>query len=102
MKHMYFDRDGEPLGLMEWASLCENAEYKRVAWDELPGGGYVSTVWMGINHGPGVGPPVIFETMAFPTERYGIQERYCSLNEALAGHARIARALASGSPATKP
>lgn len=87
----YYDRNGNPLtDLMEWATLLNDPEYKRVAWDELPAGGHLSTVWMGIDHEFfGRGPPIIFETMAFPVEQYDIQERYATLEDARAGHARI-------------
>lgn len=87
---IYFDRDGKPItDALEWTKLFKDDEYRRVAYDTLPGGGYLSTVWMGLDHGRGDGPPIIFETMAFPAERYNIQERYSRLDEALAGHARI-------------
>lgn len=85
-----YDKNGEPMGLTEWLRLFEDMEYRRVAWDVLPGDGHLSTVWLGLDHRYGHGPPLIFETMAFPNERYGdIQERYSTLEEALAGHARI-------------
>lgn len=72
----YYDRQGFPIpGMWDengcfveptlvWARMKEDREYSRVAWDELPGGGYLSTVWLGLDHGFG-GPPLIFETMAF-------------------------------------
>src|SRR5262249_41846496 len=40
-------------------------EYRRVAHDDLPDGSYLSTVWLGLDHGHGLGPPLIFETMRF-------------------------------------
>src|SRR5215471_17514474 len=39
----------------------------RVAVTELPNGGRVSTVFLGLDHNySGVGPPIVFETMIFP------------------------------------
>lgn len=84
----WFDRDGKPLEMLEWARLFENLEYKRVARDELTNGCLVSTVWLGLNHGYG-GPPLIFETMVFrPDDGVdgGDMERYSTEAEARAGH----------------
>jgi hypothetical protein len=85
----YFDREGNPIKLMDWAKRFEDLEYRRVAWDGLPSGGYVSTVWLGLNHAFGGGPPLIFETMVFP--ECTICERYATEEDARAGHARILR-----------
>lgn len=48
----------------------------------------ISTVFLGIDHGSpfGKGTPVLFETMVFGGELNGEQERYCSYDEAMAGH----------------
>jgi hypothetical protein len=71
---MYFDRQGFPIpakdaddphGTLAWAMLHSDKEYCRVAWDELPDGGFLSTVWIGIDHRYGIGEPEIFETMRF-------------------------------------
>lgn len=93
----YFDRDGEPLKLMEWARLVEEDEYRRVAWDELPGGVRVSTVWVGINYEwhPDR-PPLIFETMILGGPHDGRQWRYATLAAAAAGHGEAIRLAASG------
>jgi hypothetical protein len=49
--------------LMVWAKAFETAD-RRVARDEV--GPYsVSTVFLGIDHSFGEGPPLIFETMVF-------------------------------------
>jgi hypothetical protein len=69
----YFDRQGFPIpgddaaGLppcIVWARRFEG-EGNRVAWDELPDGSYLSTVWLGIDHSFLMGPPQLFETMRF-------------------------------------
>lgn len=48
----------------------------------------ISTVFLGMDHGSPYdkGPPVLFETMIFGGELNGEQERYCSYDEAMAGH----------------
>ncbi len=84
-----YDRQGKVLDLMEWARIFEDPEYKRVAETTLPDGTWVSTVWLGLDHQYGDGPPLIFETMVFQDkdnldERD--QERYSTEAEALAGH----------------
>ena len=84
---MYFDRQGEPLETLAWARLHSDPEYKRVALTEL--GGYtVSTVWLGLNHNWGQGPPLIFETMVFGGGGSADldMDRYSTEAQALAGH----------------
>ena len=58
----------------------------RVAETELPGGGRISTVFLGINHQGFDGPPMIFETMAFLADEGQEQIRYSTWEEAEAGH----------------
>lgn len=84
---------------LKWAMWIESSNDKRrVARDELPGGGMISTVFLGLDHRFGEdGPPILFETMVFgpPLERAGTpdrreplaQERYSTWAEAEAGHA---------------
>jgi hypothetical protein len=45
----------------------------------------VSTVFLVFNHNYHYGKPILFETMTFPNKD---QERYCTWNEAVAGHVR--------------
>jgi hypothetical protein len=122
----YYDRQGFPIPAqwdehssfveptLVWARMKEDSEYSRVAYDVLPDGGYLSTVWLGLDHAMG-GPPLIFETMRFaaeteespmlPDARYhpsrdfphpadgGLtdQLRYRTEEEALAAHHEIVR-----------
>lgn len=96
----YFDRDGTPMTLEQWASV--DRKKLRIAEDTVDGY-WVSTVWLGLNHAFGEGPPLIFETMVFPQkdgevtdwgERYA--DRYSTEEQALAGHSRIVEALRAG------
>jgi hypothetical protein len=91
----YYDRQGNPLTLMQWVMRYEKGsdmlvDEKRVAETTLPNGRWVSTVWLGLNHQFGAGPPLIFETMVFGSKD-GMGEldcdRYGTEAEALAGHA---------------
>lgn len=83
-----YDRQGQPIHSMEeWVALL-TPENKRVAQTTV-GQVWVSTVWLGVDHGFGGGPPIIFETMAFVR---GVSYadllcyRYATEAEALAGH----------------
>lgn len=85
----YYDRQGNPMTLMEWAALYENADIKSVKRDVLEDGKVVSTIWKGLDHRFGEGAPLIFETMVFPSEEdFGELdgERYSTEDEAIVGH----------------
>lgn len=91
----YFDKDGSPLNLFHWTALFNDRGYRVVALDETEHAS-VSTVWLGLDHRYGDGPPLIFETMVFMKPRElgvegNIQWRYSTLEEALAGHAEALR-----------
>ena len=84
---MYFDRNGAPISIDKWAATLESD--RRIAEITLPDGKWVSTVWIGLNHRFGVGPPLIFETMVFPSsDDFGEldMERYATESEAIEGH----------------
>ena len=89
---MYYDKDGSPMELFDWAAKFEDQIYKRVAETTLSNGTWVSTVWLGTDHSLGNGPPLIFETMVFPT-RNNLDEqdvaRYSTMKEANAGHRQM-------------
>lgn len=87
----YYDRQGNPISDDEWSATFRDPELKRVA-ETTVGGIWISTVWLGLDHGWGSGPPLIFETMAFAlgvswSELAG--NRYATEAEALAGHEEI-------------
>jgi len=103
----YYDRQGNPMTLKQWANRLEGGiDEARVAETILPSGYWVSTVWLGLNHAFGSGPPLIFETMVFPCDKDGKvtsfgemdSDRYSTETEALAGHARISEKWANGEP----
>lgn len=87
---MHYDRQGIPITAEEWAATF-NEETRRVKFDRLPNDFRVSTIWLGLDHQYGDGPPLIFETMVFHGERSADldMERYSTLAEAEAGHARM-------------
>lgn len=82
----YYNRAGEPIAADQWTFGGEDA---RVARTILPNGMLVSTVWLGLNHNYGDGPPLIFETMVFPSvdDLTDLDcERYTTEEQAVAGH----------------
>jgi hypothetical protein len=71
--------------LMKWAHWFEKAD--RHVGLTLVGDVKVSTVFLGLDHNWGKqGPPIVFETMIFGGKHDQYQERYCTWDEALAGH----------------
>lgn len=88
MDVLYRDRQGNVISMEEWSRLLGDMEYKRVAYDEIPDTDIrISTVWLGLNHQYGDGPPLIFETMVFGGPNDESMWRYSTEEEALAGHA---------------
>lgn len=87
---MYYDKDGTPLDVMEWGKKIENRAYKRVAETTLPDGKWVSTVWLGLDHGFHGTVPLIFETMVFSSKEDMLNvvdmERYPTTEQAEEGH----------------
>lgn len=79
--------------LLEWARWFEDNPKKRVVkQDELPNGYWISTIFLGLDHSFGSGPPLIFETMAFKRgERLEEVDmnRYTTWDEAMEGHKKM-------------
>lgn len=88
----YYKRDGTPIeDVLKWAKNFETQD-RKVAKDILPDGKVVSTVFLGMDHRFGEGPPLIFETVVFPCEK-DFDEldtgRYSTEEEALEGHGKM-------------
>lgn len=88
----YYDRAGSPITMKQWAGSRERD--RRIALTDA-GGYWVSTVWLGLDHSFGDGPPLIFETMIFAGSEREVAdwaeeycERYATEAAALAGHDR--------------
>jgi len=89
---LWYDREGCPISVQDANRKLGDREYKRVDATTLPDGKWVSTVWLGLNHRWGPGPPLIFETMVFESEENLEEvdmERYATENEAILGHQRM-------------
>jgi hypothetical protein len=85
----HYDRAGRPMPLSTWAEALEATD-RHVAVTDV-GPFHVSTVWLGLDHQFGQGPPLIFETMIFVAEGHddpldSACWRYPTEAAALAGH----------------
>lgn len=102
----YYDIDGTPIAdTLTWGRLMEQRREDgsfRIGDDTLPNGVWISTVWLGLDHRWGAGPPLIFESMAFglPHREMVFERemdvrdeldiaRYSTLAQAQAGHAAM-------------
>ena len=86
---LYFDRNGnELIDAALWAGLMADDDYRRVA-STVVGKAHVSTVWLGLDHQFGEGPPLIFETMVFGGDLDQHQWRYSTEAQAVEGHDRV-------------
>lgn len=84
---MYYDKRGKAISREKWRALFENFGYRKIGQYEI-NKVQVSTVWLGLDHGYRSTKPIIFETMVFGGLYDQEQERYATLAEAQAGHAR--------------
>lgn len=82
---MYYDRAGAPMEMAAWAHRMNDWEYKVIAKTATVGV-EISTVWLGLDHQFGDGPPLIFETMVFggPLDQETV--RYPTEDDARTGH----------------
>jgi hypothetical protein len=103
---LYIGPDGAVLDADEWSDLlARRAEDMSLdSWwrrhtdisDEVR----VSTVWLGLNHQWGAGPPLYWETMILGGEHDEQLWCYSSRPQALDDHERIVRALRAGQDPT--
>lgn len=86
---MWYTRDGKPLPGIIGVPLTK--EDRQVSRTVLPDGKLVSTVFLGLDHSFGDGPPLIFETMVFPPDSLNELdcERYSTEKEAIVGHTKM-------------
>lgn len=89
---LLFDKEGKKITIEEYGRLAEDMTYKRVAETTLPDKTWISTVWLGVNHGINSKNLILFETMVFPSRMKMKErdcERYSTLEEAKKGHERM-------------
>lgn len=99
----WYDKDGIPVSDRDANALLTDDTYKRVARSKVvsaadPTKSFdVSTVWLGLDHSFGDGPPLIFETMVF-AEGSSMDEdcrRYATQAQAQAGHVEMVTIVAA-------
>src|SRR4051812_23508465 len=93
-KYILDGRTPKKASLEEWARWFESAD-RHVCQDTV-GGVRVSTVFLGIDHNFGDGPPLIFETMIFGGPHNEHQTRASTWDEAEAQHAEALAMARSG------
>lgn len=81
------------VNMMTWAAWFENSNNRRVAFDRVKDI-EISTVFLGIDHRYGDGPPLLFETMTFgPDGHEQKQERCSTWDQAIKQHQKILEAI---------
>jgi hypothetical protein len=80
--------------VLVWARDFEDRGREPVASTSIPGGGRVSTVFLGLDHSHGLSERrQLFETMTFPARECW---RWATYDEALEGHAALVAELTKG------
>lgn len=68
MRNKYYilkGKDPVPCDLMDGAVWLEGAKESRIVKQEMVGDSKISTVFLGLDHSFGEGPPLLFETLIF-------------------------------------
>jgi hypothetical protein len=78
------DKKVVPVEMLEWARAFEKD--RLIKKTELDNGVLVSTVFLGLDHQYGNGPPLVFETMIFGTGGDEYQTRCSTYEQALEMH----------------
>jgi hypothetical protein len=91
--YIYDKKTGELSPVTTWraSAFLSDPANKIIEQTQLPNC-WVSTVFLGLDHGFSDGAPLVFETMVFPSkdDLHELDcERYSTLAEAKAGHARL-------------
>ncbi len=74
--------------LIKWANWFQQAK-RHVAKTQISPEIKVSTVFLGLDHSFGDGPPLLFETMIFGGELDNEMDRYTNWEEAEKGHKQM-------------
>ena len=83
------DKNAIPADLGTWATFFEKSEGRRVALTHVTDRITVSTVFLGMNHQYGEGPPLIFETLVIGGLMEGEMDRCSTWAEAETMHERL-------------
>lgn len=92
-----YDIDGEPISFGTWAIASKNTEGRRIGATHTFDGWFISTVWLGLDHSFGDGPPLVFESMVFAPwwiSAVGNDQdcvRYSTYQQAVDGHVAMVK-----------
>jgi hypothetical protein len=81
-----------PVGVddfFEWARIFEDYASRNVAQEVVDYHSRISTVFLGLDHNFGSGPPLLFESLIFGGPLGDEQRRYSTYDEAERGHAEL-------------
>ena len=101
---IYYDRQGKPMTLQQWAEKFEDAHYRHVARDVIGPDEpldpapliTVMTSWLGLNHDWRSDEPLIFETIVIGGEHDATGIWYTAETQAREGHRRAVEELRAG------
>lgn len=95
------DKSVVPCDIKKWSEQFARmtATNNRHVGDDLIDDIWVSTVWLGADHGGIEGKPLLFETMVFPSQtspREIYCDRYSTWDEAVQGHKKAVQWVKDG------
>jgi hypothetical protein len=101
---IYYDRQGKPMTVQQWAEKFEDAHYRHVARDVIGPDEpldpapliTVMTFWLGLNHDWRSDEPLIFETLVIGGEHDATGIWYTAETQAREGHRRAVEELRAG------
>ena len=93
---IYYDRQGKPMTMKQWAQRFEDEDYRHIARDVIGPDEpldpapliTVSTFWLGLNHDWRSDEPLIYETIIIGGEHDATGMRYATEKQAREGHRR--------------
>lgn len=96
MSTYILDENNNPVPEPDFVKYCEfmaTSDKRQLGYDKIKEA-YISTVFLGFDHGRDGEVPVLFETMVSGNTKIdSYQERYTSYDAALIGHARTVKRL---------
>jgi hypothetical protein len=93
---LYYDRQGQPMTMQQWAEKCQDENYTHIARDVIGPDEpldpapliTVSTLWCGVNHDLRHDEPLIYETVIIGGGYDATGMRYATEKQAREGHRR--------------
>src|SRR6476646_10449034 len=93
---LYYDRQGQPMTMQQWAEKCQDENYTHIARDAIGPDEpldpapllTVSTLWCGVNHDLRHDEPLIYETVIIGGGYDATGMRYATEKQAREGHRR--------------